>query len=29
MKNMLMPLLDKLLLRRQVIVETVDQFLAD
>jgi hypothetical protein len=30
MKNMLMPLLDKLLLRRRVIVETiVDQFLAD
>jgi hypothetical protein len=30
MKNMLLPLLDKLLLRRRVIVETiVDQFLAD
>jgi len=30
MKNTLLPLLDKLLLRRRVIVETiVDQFLAD
>ena len=30
MKNKLLPLLDKLLLRRRVIVETiVDQFLAD
>ena len=30
MKNMLLPLLDKLLLRRRVIVETiVDQLLAD